>query len=47
VQEDFGVDISLRTFFDSRTVAELSEVVIQALLEADDVEEILDELEVA
>jgi amino acid adenylation domain-containing protein len=47
VHEDFGVEISLRSFFNSQTVAELSEVVIQALLEADDVEEILDELEVA
>jgi len=47
VREDFGVEISLRSFFDSPTVAELSVVVIQALLEADDVEEILDELEVA
>ena len=47
VQEDFGVEISLRTFFDSRTVAQLSEVVIHALLKADDVEGILDELEAA
>ena len=46
VQEDFGVEISLRSFFDSPTVAELSEVVIHALLEADGVEGILDELEV-
>ena len=46
VQEDFGVEVSLRSFFDSPTVAELSEVVIHALLEADGVEGILDELEV-
>jgi acyl carrier protein len=46
VQEDFGVEISLRTFFDSSTVAELSAVLIQALVEADNAEGILDELEV-
>jgi len=43
----FGVEISLRSFFNAPTVADLSEVVVQALLEADDVEGILDELEVA
>jgi hypothetical protein len=50
MEEAFGVEVSLRAFFESPTVAELSEVVIGQLMENegdDGLMQLLDEVEAA